>query len=84
MPRRKVVSDIGTSTALPFAALRELEAGSSGLLALCEYLALRGADPEPDTVLSAIGLQQLLEGPRMRIDRAHELIRTLVLGVRQT
>lgn len=65
--------------------MRETSAtGLSGLGALCDYLALRGADPEPDTVLSAIGLQQLLEGPRMRIERAHELIRALVLGVRQT
>ena len=80
MSRRTLPVDCGTCPRAPVEALRELDAGLSGLGALCDYLALRGADPEPDAALSAIGVQQLLEGPRMRIDRAHDLIRRSVLG----
>ena len=80
MSSQTLTVDCGTCTHAPYEALRELEAGLYGLQALCEYLTLRGADPEPEAGLSAIGVQQLLEGPRMRIDRAHDLIRRAVLG----
>lgn len=80
MSRRLSVAECRTCPRAPYEALRELEAGLSGLQALCDYLSLKGADPEPESDLSAMGVQQLLEGPRQRIDRAHALIRSAVLG----